>query len=42
VPPGRSVVAAAEHLGIAPGVWSHPTGERLDPGAVYFNEPQTA
>ena len=37
VPPGRSVEAAAGELGIATGAWSHPTGERLDPGAVYFN-----
>jgi len=41
VPPRRSVEAAAGgELGIATGAWSHPTGERLDPGAVYFNEPQ--
>ena len=38
VPPGRSVEAAAGELGIATGAWSHPTGERLEPGAVYFNE----
>ena len=37
VPPGRSVEAAAGELGIATGAWSHPTGERLDLGAVSFN-----
>jgi len=37
-PPGQPVEAAARGLGIATGAWSHPTGERLDPRAVHFNE----
>jgi len=32
------VEAAARGLGISTGAWSHPTGERLDPEAVTFNE----
>ncbi len=38
VPPRQPVEAAARSLGIAPGTWSHPTGERLDPEAVSFNQ----
>jgi hypothetical protein len=39
VPPRQPVGAAARHLGIAVGSWSHPSGEHLDLEAVYFNEP---
>ncbi len=39
VPPRQPVEAAARELGIPAGRWSHPTGERLEPGAVSFNEP---
>ena len=39
VPPRRPVDAAARGLGIPAGAWVHPTGERLDPGAVVFQEP---
>jgi hypothetical protein len=39
VPSRRPVMADARELGIAAGAWSHPTGERLEPGAVYFNDP---
>ena len=39
VPPRRPVEAAAAGLGIPAGAWSHPSGERLDPGAVSFHEP---
>jgi len=38
VPPGRSIDHAATRLGIAPATWSHPTGERLDPFSVIFDE----
>ena len=37
-PPGQAIEVAARRLGVAPGAWSHPTGERLDPSAVYFDE----
>lgn len=37
--PRQPVDAAARDLGIPAGAWSHPTGERLDPGAVSFHEP---
>jgi len=36
--PGRGFVEAAQDLDIPAGVWSHPTGERLDPHWVHFNE----
>ena len=39
VPPRRPVEAAAADLGIPAGAWSHPSGERLEPGAVSFHEP---
>jgi hypothetical protein len=39
VRPRRPVEAAAADLGIPAGAWSHPSGERLDPGAVSFHEP---
>jgi hypothetical protein len=39
VPPRLPVEAAARDLGISTGAWSHPTGERLQPGAVSFHEP---
>jgi hypothetical protein len=39
VPPRRPVEAVAADLGIPAGAWSHPTGERLDPDAVSFQEP---
>ncbi len=39
VPPCRPVEAAARDLGIPAGAWVHPTGERLDLGAVAFHEP---
>ena len=39
IAPRRPVEAAARDLGIPAGAWSHPTGERLEPGAVYFHEP---
>jgi len=39
VPPRQSVAEAARGLGISAGAWTHPTGERLDPGAVAFHEP---
>jgi hypothetical protein len=39
VPPRLPVHAAAADLGIPAGAWSHPTGERLEPGAVSFQEP---
>jgi hypothetical protein len=39
VPPRRPAEAAARDLGIPAGAWLHPTGERLDPGAVSFHEP---
>ena len=39
VPPHQPVAAAARHLGITVGTWSHPSGEHLDLEAVYFNEP---
>ena len=39
VPQRRPVEAAAGGLGVPAGAWSHPTGERLDPGAVSFHEP---
>ncbi|HJV09734.1 MAG TPA: HNH endonuclease signature motif containing protein [Acidimicrobiales bacterium] len=29
---------AARTLGIHAGAWAHPTGERLDPACVHFNE----
>ena len=38
VPPGLPPGAAAQRLGITPGSWSHPTGERLDPLSVHFDE----
>jgi len=38
VPPSLPPEAAARRLGIALGTWSHPTGERLDPHAVHFDE----
>ena len=38
VPSGLPPEAAARRLGIALGTWSHPTGERLDPHAVHFDE----
>jgi hypothetical protein len=39
VPPRQPVAAAAAGLGIPAGAWIHPTGERLEPGAVSFHEP---
>jgi hypothetical protein len=39
VPPLQPEAAAAAGLGIPAGAWSHPTGERLEPGAVSFHEP---
>ena len=39
MPPAQPVEAAACGLGIPAGAWSHPTGERLDPGTVTFHEP---
>ncbi|HET7719251.1 MAG TPA: DUF222 domain-containing protein [Acidimicrobiales bacterium] len=39
VPPRQPVEAAAADLGIAAGAWTHPTGERLEPWAVTFDEP---
>lgn len=39
VPPRQPVEAAARALGLPAGAWSHPTGERLEPGAVAFHEP---
>jgi hypothetical protein len=38
VRPGEPVEVAARRLGIPPGAWSHPTGERLDAYAVQFDE----
>jgi len=38
VPPRQPVETAAHGLGIVTGSWSHPTGERLDPEAVFFDE----
>jgi hypothetical protein len=38
VPPRRPVEQAAARLGIRPGTWTHPTGERLDPSWVDFDE----
>ncbi len=37
-PPGRAPQEAALHLGLPTGGWSHPTGERLDPSWVCFDE----
>jgi hypothetical protein len=39
VPPRQPAQAAARGLGIPAGAWTHPTGERLEPGAVSFHEP---
>jgi hypothetical protein len=39
VAPEAPVHVAAHQLGIPSGKWSHPTGERLDPHWVHFNEP---
>jgi hypothetical protein len=38
VPPRRPVEQAAARLGIPAGTWSHPTGERLDPSWIDFDE----
>jgi hypothetical protein len=38
VPPRLPLEQAARRLGIAPGAWSHPTGEQLDPSSVWFDE----
>jgi len=38
VPPGQPIEAAAQRLDIPAGSWSPPTGERLDPHWVHFNE----
>ncbi len=37
-PPGEPLQEAAARLNLPTGAWSHPTGERLDPSAVYFDE----
>jgi hypothetical protein len=37
-PPGRPPEEAARDLGLPIGRWSHPTGERLDPSWVFFDE----
>lgn len=38
-PPPGPVEEAARALGMPAGAWSHPIGERLQPGAVTFHEP---
>lgn len=38
VVPGKRFDAAASDLGIPAGAWHHPTGERLDPHWIHFNE----
>ena len=37
-PPGEPPHEAAARLNIPTGNWSHPTGDRLDPLAVHFDE----
>ncbi|HVF13843.1 MAG TPA: HNH endonuclease signature motif containing protein, partial [Acidimicrobiales bacterium] len=37
-PPHAPPEVAARRLGIRPGNWTHPTGERLDPSLVDFDE----
>jgi len=42
VSPSGPFAEAARHLGIPEPSWVHPSGERLDPSAVHFNEPSLA
>lgn len=39
ISPRPPFTVAARDLGIPAGSWSHPTGERLDPHGIVFNEP---